>query len=261
MELTLYQIDAFAKKSFEGNPAAVCPLKKWLPDNVMQSIAQENNVSETAFFVRKRKDFHIRWFTPKREVDLCGHATLASAYVIFNLLDYLNEMITFKSKSGDLYVSRHKEWLVMNFPSQPPVLCEVPEEILQAFGKKPVECLKAEDYLLVFENEEDVLSADPDFELLKKLDLRGVIITSRSEKFDFVVRFFAPKFGINEDPVTGSAYTQLMPYWSPKLESAMLHAKQVSPRGGEVFCENQEDRVTIAGTAVKYLEGKINIKI
>ncbi len=260
MEITLYQIDAFATKPFEGNPAAVCQLNEWLPDEVMQSIAEENNLSETAFFVPIENGFHIRWFTPTSEVDLCGHATLAAAYVIFNILDYDKNTIEFHSKSGILSVSIEKEWLVMNFPSQPPLPCEIPEEIINAFAKEPVECLKSEDYIVVFDNEEEVLSADPNFEEIKKLDLRGVIITSKSKKYDFVVRFFAPKYGINEDPVTGSAYTQLMPYWSERLGSTKLHAKQVSSRGGELFCELQENRVKIAGKAVKYLEGKIEIQ-
>ncbi len=259
MELTLYQIDAFANKPFEGNPAAVCPLDSWLPDNVMQSIAEENNLSETAFFVPTNDGFHIRWFTPTSEVDLCGHATLATAYVLFKIHDINKDTIEFMSKSGILTVSNKDEWLIMNFPSQPPISCEVPEEIIKAFGNTHIKCLKSEDFLVVFDNEEKVLSANPDFEELKKLDLRGVIITAKSKKYDFVVRFFAPKYGVNEDPVTGSAYTQLMPYWSKRLGAKRLHAKQVSSRGGELFCELQEGRVNIYGTAVKYLEGKIEI--
>jgi len=260
VEITLYQIDAFATKPFEGNPAAVCPLNAWLHDEVMQSIAEENNLSETAFFVPKGNGYYIRWFTPASEVDLCGHATLAAAYVLFNILGYNKDKIEFDSKSGMLAVANDNEFLILDFSAQPPVSCDIPEEIVKAFGIAPIECLRSKDYVVVFERELDIESANPDFGELKKLDLRGVIITSKSKKYDFVVRFFAPKYGINEDPVTGSAYTQLMPYWSERLGSTKLHAKQVSSRGGELFCELQENRVNIAGKAVKYLEGKIEIQ-
>lgn len=260
MELSIYQIDAFANKPFEGNPAAICPLQSWLPDKVMQSIAQENNLSETAFFVPTEHGFHIRWFTPVAEVDLCGHATLASAYVIFTFLGFKESTINFESKSGLLKVEQNDGLLVMDFPSQPPIPCQMPEEIIQAFKNTPIECLKSEDYIVVFRNENEVASAQPDFGALSKLDLRGVAITAKSNKYDFVARFFAPKFGINEDPVTGSAYTQLLPYWSNILGVTKLHAKQVSSRGGEVFCEVMGNRVNIAGKAVKYLAGEIEIK-
>ena len=261
MELSLYQIDAFASKPFEGNPAAVCPLDEWLPDHLMQSIAQENNLSETAFFIPTDKGFHIRWFTPTSEVDLCGHATLASAYVLFNILGYKNDKVEFNSKSGILTVTKNNEWLVLNFPAQPPVLCDTPKEILKAFDIAPIECLKSEDYIVVFEREIDVESAQPDLEQLKKLDLRGVIITAKSSRYDFIARFFAPKYGVPEDPVTGSAYTQLAPYWASKIGSKRFHVKQVSSRGGELSCEIVDDRVLISGKAVSYLEGKIKIEI
>ena len=257
MELTLYQIDAFASELFEGNPAAVCPLEDWLPDGVMQNIATENNLSETAFFVPQGDGFHIRWFTPASEVDLCGHATLASAYVLFNILGYKNSRIAFDSRSGILTVSKDNEWLVMDFPAQPPVPCETPEEIVKAFNRAPVECLASEDYVVVFENETEIESAAPDFEQLKKLGLRGVAITARSDRYDFVARFFAPNYGIPEDPVTGSAYTQLTPYWADKLGLKKFSVKQLSARGGELTCEIEGDRVFISGKAVKYLEGKI----
>ena len=259
MEISLYQIDAFASKLFEGNPAAVCPLDEWLPDDTMQAIAAENNLSETAFFVPTGSGFHIRWFTPVSEVDLCGHATLASAYVLFDILNYQNDRIEFKSRSGLLAVARENEWLVMDFPAQPPEPCEVPEEIAAAFAASPAECLKSEDLLVVFAHEKDIESADPDFELLKKLDSRGVIITAGSKRYDFVARFFAPRYGIPEDPVTGSAYTQLAPYWASKTGLTKFSAKQLSARGGELDCELVDDRVLIAGKAVKYLEGKIEV--
>lgn len=259
MELDLYQIDAFAEKPFEGNPAAVCPLDYWLPDTVMQSIAEENNLSETAFFVPKDKGHHIRWFSPVREVDLCGHATLASAYVLFNFLGFSGDHIEFDSRSGVLTVAREKEWLVMNFPAQPPKVCELPGEMIKAFGKKPAECLRSADYLAVFDSEKEILELRPDFAELAKLDLRGVIVTAPSDSYDFVARFFAPKYGINEDPVTGSAYTQLVPYWSGRLEMERFRARQVSKRGGDLISELKGDRVNIYGKAVTFLKGKIQI--
>jgi PhzF family phenazine biosynthesis protein len=260
MEISLYQIDAFASALFKGNPAAVCPLDEWPPDETMQSIAAENNLSETAFFVPKANGFHIRWFTPVSEVELCGHATLATAYVLFNILNYEKGRIEFDSKSGMLSVTKDNGWLVMDFPAQPPVPCDVPKEVVKAFNTAPVECLKSEDLIVVFEREIDVETANPDFELLKKIDFRGVAITAKSTRYDFVARFFAPKYGIPEDPVTGSAYTQLAPYWASKIGSKKFSVKQMSSRGGELHCELAGDRVFIYGQAVKYLEGKINIE-
>ena len=259
MELTLYQVDAFASKVFEGNPAAVCPLDAWLPDQDMQAIALENNLSETAFFVPSDLGFHIRWFTPKREVDLCGHATLASAYVLFQILGYTKDKIEFDSRSGPLLVTRQGDYFVMDFPSQPPVIADIPAEIIAAFEKEPLECLRSEDLIVVFESEMDVKNANPDMDQLERLDLRGVAITARASQHDFVARFFAPKYGIPEDPVTGSAYTQLAPYWAEKLNKNKLEAKQVSARGGEVICEVMGDRVRIAGKAVLYMQGTISI--
>jgi len=259
MRVPIYQIDAFAEKPFEGNPAAVCPLDDWLPDEVLLSIAEENNLSETAFFVVTSKGFHIRWFTPVTEVDLCGHATLASAHVIFHCLEYEEDVIVFESRSGILNVSRNEGYLVMDFPAQPPSVCDTPKEISLALGIEPIECLKAEDYIVALESEADVLAVAPDLEMLKKLDLRGVVITARSNNFDFVSRCFAPKYGINEDPVTGSTHTELIPYWSKKLHKTHLHAKQVSKRGGELYCEFLGDRVRISGKGVKYLQGEIEI--
>ncbi len=259
MELVQYQVDAFAKKVFEGNPATICPLDKWLSDDLMQLIASENNLSETAFFVKTEDGYHIRWFTPTHEVNLCGHATLASAYVIFNILNYPNPLIQFESKSGILTVTKDNEWLVMDFPTQTPIICDTPEIICDAFDEKPTECLKAEDYIVVFNDEEFITKAKPNLSLLIKLDLRGVAITAQSKKYDFINRFFAPKYGINEDPVTGSAFTQLIPYWSSKLDKSYLKAKQVSERGGEVKCAISGDRVTISGVASLFMVGKIKI--
>lgn len=259
MKLAIYQIDAFANKVFTGNPAAVCPLENWLPDELMQSIAAENNLSETAFFVPTDMGYHIRWFTPVHEVDLCGHATLASAFVIFSILDYKKSNIIFTSKSGELIVGKHGEWLVMDFPAQPATPCTAPELITKAFKISAVECLKYQDYIIVFANEGEVLNANPDISLLNELDLRGVAITARGKNYDFVSRFFAPKYGINEDPVTGSAFTQLIPYWSAKLGKKELTAKQMSARGGEVNCVHLGERVKISGKAIKYMVGSIKI--
>lgn len=259
MKIKLYQIDAFAKKSFEGNPAAICPLQAWLDDEKLLSIAEENNLSETAFFVPTNDGFHIRWFTPTTEVDLCGHATLAAAFVIFNELGYKNNSIAFDSRSGILNVVKENDLFIMDFPEQLPVVCELPEEIKRAFDTQPIECLKSQDYIVVFNDENEILSANPKLELFANIELRGVIITAKSKQYDFVSRCFAPKYGINEDPVTGSAHTQLTPYWANKLNKNKLHAKQVSKRGGELFCELLDKRVNIAGYAVKYLQGEIEI--
>ncbi|HEY5604799.1 MAG TPA: PhzF family phenazine biosynthesis protein [Gammaproteobacteria bacterium] len=259
MELTIYQINAFARKRFEGNPAAVCPLERWLPDAILQSIAMENNLSETAFFVQTTEGYHIRWFTPTHEVNLCGHATLASAYVIFDLLDHTPQSISFQSKSGVLTVQKLKDRLEMDFPSQPPQECEVPPQLASALKVRPNRCLKREDYIVVLDNEEAVLALAPEFSKLAGLDLRGVAVTSKAKSYDFVLRFFAPKYGINEDPVTGSAFTQLVPYWAEVLGKSDLKAKQVSKRGGEVMCRLAGNRVKIGGTAVKYLVGAIEI--
>ncbi len=257
LKLPIYHIDAFADKPFTGNPAAVCPLDTWLPDDVMQAIASENKLSETAFFVASQQGFHIRWFTPVTEVDLCGHATLAAAYVLFECLNYGEKTITFESKSGVLKVSQDGAWLVMDFPAQVPSPCPTPAALEQAFGIKPVECLKSEDYIVVFKSEADILAVRPDFNALKRLNLRGVIITSTSHDYNFVSRFFAPNIGIDEDPVTGSAHTQLTPYWSKKLGKSKLRAKQISVRGGELMCEIMHQRVLISGKAVKYMQGEI----
>ena len=259
MKLDIYQIDAFAENQFEGNPAAVIPLVKWLPEATMQAIAEENNLSETVFFVPTRNGFHIRWFTPVKEVELCGHATLASAYVLFNILGYKEEVLSFESLSGELLVTKNDNLLTLDFPAQPPEICSTPALLSSGLGKTPIECLKHDDYVAIFESEEDVLGLTPNNEALMQLNLRGVIATAPSSEFDFVARFFAPKFGIPEDPVTGSAYTQLMPYWADKLEKSKLHAKQVSNRGGKLFCELKGDRVLISGSAVTYMEGRIEI--
>ena len=259
MKLDLFQIDAFANKVFEGNPAAVVPLDKWLPKKKMLSIAQENNLSETAFFCKSGNIFDLRWFTPNREVKLCGHATLASAYVIFNLLDYKIDKISFKSLSGMLYVEKCGDLIMMNLPSQNPKECNIPKLLVDGLGAKPESCYFNEDYVAVFENENNIISIEPDFQKLKRLDSRGVIITAPGDKYDFISRAFFPKYTILEDPVTGSAHTKLIPYWFERTGKKKFNSKQVSKRGGELFCQYDGDRVFISGYARMYMKGEINI--
>ncbi|WP_345972037.1 PhzF family phenazine biosynthesis protein [Sulfurimonas diazotrophicus] len=259
MTIPLYQIDAFAAHIFEGNPAAVCPLETWMDDTMMQWIAAENNLAETAFFVKEAQGYRIRWFTPTTEVDLCGHATLAAAHVLFKHLGYRGESITFDSRSGPLHITSKGAYLALDFPSEPPLAVPVPPEIVTAFEKPPVEVLKGSDYIVVFPDGEDLTKLTPDYAALRALDLRGVCITARNERYDFVSRFFAPNFGIDEDPVTGSAHTQLTPYWAKRLGKRTLHARQVSPRGGELRCELAGTRVIISGRAVTYLTGSISL--
>ena len=260
MNQKIYQIDAFVTKAFEGNPAMVCPLDSWLSDELMQQIAEENNLSETAFFVKEDEVYHLRWFSPTSEVDMCGHATLASAYVLFECMNYEATEILFSTKSGLLKVWKEENRYVMDFPIQAIESCDISKQIEEAFGLKPLATFTSMDYIVVFENEEDVYLAKPNLTLLKELDLRGVCICAKSKKYDFVTRFFAPKYGIDEDPVTGSAFTQLVSYWADELEKEELYAKQVSARGGEVYCVVKGNRVEMSGGAVKYLEGIISIK-
>ena len=257
MRLAIYQVDAFASQVFVGNPAAVCPLEEWLPDGVLQSIAQENNLAETAFFVPNKDKIHIRWFTPTTEVNLCGHATLATAFILFEKLGFEGEAITFESRSGDLSVSRDHQSLVLDFPSQPGTPCEIPTALVEGLGREPVEVLAGKSYLAVLESEEDVLGVDPELAMLRQLHPKEVIVTAEGRECDFVSRYFAPSFGIDEDPVTGSAHCMLTPYWANKLNKAKLTARQLSQRTGELVCELKEDRVLISGKAVLYLEGTI----
>jgi len=259
VEVKIFQIDAFAETVFEGNPAAVCPLDKWLPDDVLQRIAQENNLSETAFFIKEGNSYHIRWFTPVFEVDLCGHATIATAFVIFEILKNEIQKITFNSRSGELIVTKKGEYIELNFPVAEIIQCETPPQISQAFGKEPIEVWCSDDYMVVFENESDIKSLSPNFTILNELECRGVIATSKGSEVDFVSRFFAPRCGVNEDPVTGSAHCKLIPYWAQRLGKNSLTALQLSQRGGKLLCELINDHVLIAGKAVKYLEGTIEI--
>ena len=259
MILKTYQIDAFATKVFEGNPAMVVPLDAWIDGELMQKIAQENNLSETAFFVQKDEICELRWFTPLHEVDMCGHATLASAYVLFECMEYEREVIRFSTKSGILEVRKDKNHFIMDFPIQTIEPCDISQQIEQAFGVKPLATFASMDYIVIFENEEEVAHATPNLAILKELELRGVCISSKSEKYDFVTRFFAPNLGIDEDPVTGSAFTQLVSYWKEVLKKDEFFTKQLSARGGEVYCQLKGERVEIRGEAVKYLEGMIEV--
>lgn len=256
--LKIYHINAFASESFSGNPAAVIPLEFWLPDDKMQQIAAQNNLSETAFFVKTADGFHIRWFTPKVEVNLCGHATLASAFVIFEILGFQNDSITFDSKSGPLYVTKNGQQIFLNFPASTVEQVKTLEGVEDAIGHPIERILKAgDDYLLIFENEGIVKNLNPDFSSLAKINARGVIVSSKSNTYDFVNRFFAPNVGIDEDPVTGSAYTKLIPYWSNILGKSKMDACQISERRGEVSCELMGERVLIGGKANLYLQGEI----
>jgi len=261
MKIPIYQVDAFTSELFSGNPAAVCILDEWLDDARLQAIAAENNLSETAFLLKCGEDFKIRWFTPIREVSLCGHATLASAFVIFNCLEWSESIVRFQSlTSGVLPVTRNDDLLEMDFPARPPSRQSVPQRLADALNHSPVDVLgTAQDLLVVLEDERAVRELKPDFPLLMQIERRGTIVSAPGDRCDFVSRFFAPHVGIQEDPVTGSAHCILVPYWAKRLGKKRLQARQVSKRGGELFCEDRGDRVTIAGKAVLYLEGIIAI--
>lgn len=259
MELTLYQIDAFAEHVFEGNPAAVCPLESWLDDDVMQAIAEENNLSETAFFVANNTGFDLRWFTPTIEVDFCGHATLATAYVLFECLSYKQLEIKFNTRVGEFIVTKENDNFKMDFPRLELKPYRIDEDLINVLGFVPHEAMIGNDLVILMGSEHEVADYQPNFELLKLLPGRAVCITSESENYDFVSRFFAPKAGINEDPVTGSSHCALAPYWGHKLNKKLLKARQVSARGGDVLCHVNDSRVTLIGRAVIYMQGTINI--
>lgn len=263
MQLPIYQLDAFSNKIFGGNPAAVVPLTTWLPDETMQAIAAENNLAETAFYIPTEAGFHIRWFTPAVEVDLCGHATLATAYVLFFIENYPYDQISFDSRSGELKVRKEDNWLVLDFPTDhlhkqlvsPPALLEALGDIT------PLEILRGKtDFMAVLESEEQVRTLQPDVIVLSTLPVRGVIVTAKGDSVDFVSRFFAPQSGIAEDPVTGSAHTTLTPYWAEKLGKTELSALQVSARGGILKTQLLDNRVEIAGQVRLYLRGTIEIE-
>jgi PhzF family phenazine biosynthesis protein len=259
MNLPLYQVDAFTDRLFGGNPAAVCPLEDWLPDETMQKIAAENNLAETAFFVRKADSYELRWFTPELEVDLCGHATLASAYTILRFLEPECKRVAFSTRSGMLYVEREGDRLAMDFPSRPPKPVGTPAGLVEALGATPTACLASRDVLALFDTEEEVRALAPDFGVLDGVDCFAVIASAPGNDCDFVSRFFAPRAGVAEDPVTGSAHCTLVPYWAARLGKTEMFARQVSRRGGELWLELLGYRVKIAGNAVLYMRGTISI--
>lgn len=258
MKIPIYQVDAFTSERFHGNPAAVCLLQEWLPDEIMQEIAAENNLAETAFVVEKGGGYELRWFTPAVEVILCGHATLATAYVLKEHRDYLPDEINFKTKSGILKVIFGGNIMSMIFPSRPGAVCEAPQDLVSGVKVQLLEVLKSiEDYMVVLKSQEEVVELKPDLDMFSRVEGRGVIVTARGSEVDFVSRFFAPHAGIPEDPVTGSSHTTLIPYWSRVLNKKSMTALQVSERGGKIFCEDLGDKVRIAGNAVTYLTGEI----
>lgn len=258
MELPIFQVDAFSGRVFSGNPAAVCPLESWLPDDTLQAIAAENNLAETAFFVRDNSRFQLRWFTPACEVELCGHATLATAYVLLHELGEQSNCLHFETKSGELTVYRSGDKLALNFPSRPPQPIDADEDLVPALrGPKPLEILAARDYLIRYETADQVKALQPNMEALKRIDRFAFIATALGTDCDFVSRFFAPAKGVPEDPVTGSAHCTLIPYWAQQLNKTEFHARQISRRGGDLYCKLLGDRVEIAGYGALFLKGAI----
>lgn len=258
MKIKIYQVDAFTSKLFGGNPAAVCQLNEWIPDNLLQKIAFENNLSETAYYVSKGSEFELRWFTPKAEVDLCGHATLATAHIIFEIEKSALTVLKFHTKSGILEVTKYDKGYTMNFPADVYNKTEVTNKMKDAIGIKPAAAYKGRDVLMVVLNsEKELLKVNPEPEKVKALHRHGLIVTAKGDKTDFVSRCFFPNFGINEDPVTGSAHTILTPYWAERLKKNSLTALQLSERTGELVCRMAGDRVEISGEAVSYLSGEI----
>lgn len=262
MNLQIFQVDAFTRKALSGNPAAVCPLSEWLADEMMLKIAAENNLSETAFFVRKEDFYEIRWFTPTIEVNLCGHATLATAFVIFNCLNLENGVINFySSRSGNLSVEKQGDVLVLDFPRYGVSEIEIDENLVCAVGKRPRQTWETQGnmVMMLFENESDIAEIAPDMSALRKIPFDEVIVTAKGEIADFVSRMFAPRIGIAEDPVTGAIHCSLIPFWSERLGKETLYARQISARGGELFCELNGERVKIGGNAALYLKGEIYV--
>ncbi len=261
MKQVIYQVDAFTRELYKGNPAAVCIMAAWPDREIMQHIASENNLSETAFAVPVNDRYEIRWFTPRMEVELCGHATLAAAHVLFGHLNHPFDRIYFESlHSGTLTVERSGDWLILDFPADSLEEMAVPEIIITALHKAPLKAFRGKtDFMFVFASQYEIESLQPDFDLLARVGARGIIVTALGNKYDFVSRFFAPRAGINEDPVTGSAHTVLIPYWSKLLGKKKMMARQLSERGGELVCEMRGKRVKISGQAVTYMTGEINI--
>ena len=262
MKIPYFHVDAFTSKQFAGNPAGVCLLEgSWPADALMQHIAAENNLSETAFVLPREGDFALRWFTPKVEVDLCGHATLAAAFVLFNYCAYAGSTIHFTTTSGPLAVERQGDMLVLDFPARPLQACATPAALVRGLGRTPLEVLRSRDYCAVFASAEEIVALKPDMAQLSELDCLGIIVTAPGDDVDFVSRFFAPRAGVAEDPVTGSAHSSLVPYWSRRLGKRHLTARQLSARGGELFCEDCGARIKIGGYAVTYLRGEIELEV
>ncbi len=261
MKLPIFQIDAFSDKVFMGNPACVVPLENWLQDEVLLKIAQENAVAETAFFVRKGKNFHLRWFTPDIEMDLCGHATLATAHCILSELKLESEKVIFETLSGELEVSLDNGRYLMDLPRRDPIAATLPNEIKNALNIQPVEVLKSRDYLLVYKNQKEIEDVVVNREIFDQININpgGVIITAKGDHYDFVSRFFTPQATILEDPVTGSAHCTLTPYWSKILNKNIMNAQQISKRKGELICELKKERVKISGKAITYSKGNLII--
>lgn len=259
MDIKIFQIDAFAEECFRGNPAAVCPLEEWISEDLMQKIAFENNLSETAYFKKEGDRYKLRWFTPEREIELCGHATLASAYVIFEYLNKEVKEIIFTTMSGDLVVSKDEDKISMILPKIEYERVEVTESLIEALGVIPREVLKGKHLIVVLEDEDDVKYLEPNMEILKNIGSDGIIVTAKGRKVDFVSRFFIPNSVIKEDPVTGSAHCELVPYWSRRLRKTILNAEQLSKRGGKLLCEVLDNGIKISGNAIIFLEGTIKI--
>ena len=260
MAIRIFQVDAFTDRLFSGNPAAVCPLQQWLADDLLQQIAMENNLAETAFYVTDGADYRIRWFTPTVEVDLCGHATLAAAHVLFEHESYAGDEVKFKSRSGMLRVTRKDDILTLDFPADALRDVALEEEMLKAFNFRPSKVFRGKsDYMFVFDEEAQVENLKPDLAVISTWKVRGVIVTARGTSSDFVSRFFAPQSGINEDPVTGSAHTTLTPYWAKVFNKTSLTAIQLSPRKGYLKCDLKGDRVTISGQARTFMKGIIQL--
>ena len=257
MNIPMYQVDAFTGEIFKGNPAAICILENWIDEKLMQNIAMENNLSETAFCIVKEDICELRWFTPEVEIDLCGHATLATAYVIFEILNYPSNKIKFATKSGILEVEKDKQNIIVEFPSRVGIKTPITEQLIKGLGKEPKEVYESRDLMVVYDNEEDIKDLHPNMEELKLIDTFGIIVTSRSKEVDFVSRYFAPLCGVCEDPVTGSAHCTLIPYWSNIFGKKKLIAQQLSKRGGILKCEDLGDKVKISGKAKLFFKGEI----
>jgi PhzF family phenazine biosynthesis protein len=261
MKIPYFEVLAFTDRMFAGNSAGVCILEEWLPDEMLQKIATENNLAETAFFIDRGSFFDIRWLSPAAEIDLCGHATIGSAHVLFQHLGRTGNSLRFQSRSsGELRVDRADERLVLDFPSKRAAGCEAPALLAESLGAQPDEVFKNRDYIAVFEREEQVAGLRPNLAELTRLEgVQGVCVTAPGDDCDFVSRYFAPRVGVPEDSVTGSTHCALIPYWAKRLGKTKLHARQLSPRGGELFCEDRGERVGIGGTAVTYVEGTMLI--